>query len=91
MSPEAKHLVESTKLALNAAIAICKPGVEFKQIGATIQKVAEQNKLNVVRDFCGHGVGKVFHASPTVFHFKNNEWQGKMQVRAPLPFCVMCT
>lgn len=70
--------MEVTKLSLDAAIAICKPGVPFKAVGAAIQEVADKHKFGVVRDFVGHGVGRVFHAAPFVPHFRNNENNGVM-------------
>lgn len=80
VSPEARQLCEVTKEALEAAISICKPGVPYNMIGKTIHDVADKHKYGVVRDFVGHGVGKVFHAAPTVLHYRNNE-PGVMQVR----------
>lgn len=73
VSPEAQRLCEVTRSALEAAIKVCGPGVPFKEIGAAIEDVAKKNKLGVVKDFVGHGVGRVFHASPHVLHYKNNE------------------
>ena len=50
-------------------IAVVKPGVRLGAIGAAIQAHAEANRFSVVRDFCGHGVGKVFHDAPSVLHY----------------------
>lgn len=44
---------------MEAAIAICGPGVSFSKIGEAIEKVAKENKVTLVKDFVGHGVGKV--------------------------------
>lgn len=73
VSPDAKQLCEVTHQALMAAIQECKPGVPFKKVGATIQAIADKHKYGVVKDFIGHGVGRVFHCYPNVFHCKNNE------------------
>uniref|UniRef100_A0A7S0WWE2 Methionine aminopeptidase n=1 Tax=Pyramimonas obovata TaxID=1411642 RepID=A0A7S0WWE2_9CHLO len=78
-SDEAKRLVQVTKEALDKAIEVCGPGVPFKEIGKAIHNHADANKLGVVRNFVGHGVGKVFHAGPAVLHYRNNE-RGKMEV-----------
>ncbi|XP_014521194.1 methionine aminopeptidase 1D, chloroplastic/mitochondrial [Vigna radiata var. radiata] len=74
---EAKKLVQITKECLDKAISICAPGVEFKTIGKTIHDHADKYRYGVVREFVGHGVGRVFHADPVVLHFRNNE-SGRM-------------
>ena len=51
------------------AIDIVKDGVPFNLIGKVIQEHVESNGYSVVRDYCGHGIGKVFHASPNVVHY----------------------
>lgn len=79
VSEEAKRLVEVTKESLDAAIAICRPGAAFKEIGSAIQKVANANKMNVVKSFVGHGVGRVFHSSPVILHYPNRE-KGVMEI-----------
>ncbi|KAI4330623.1 hypothetical protein MLD38_028896 [Melastoma candidum] len=74
---EAKKLVEVTKECLDKAISICAPGVEFKKIGRTINDHADKYGYGVVRQFVGHGVGRVFHADPVVLHHRNND-RGRM-------------
>ncbi|KAK6258511.1 hypothetical protein SCA6_012985 [Theobroma cacao] len=69
---EASNLVKVTKECLDKAISICAPGVEFKKIGKTIHDHADKFRYGVVRQFVGHGVGRVFHADPVVLHFRNN-------------------
>ena len=66
---EAKHLVQTTYECLEKAIQICKPGVPYREIGDVIQKHAAKNKLSVVRSYCGHGVGELFHADPSIPHY----------------------
>lgn len=68
-----------TEEALAAAIAICKPGVEFKQIGSVIHALADKHNYGVVKQFVGHGVGRIFHTGPTVIHCRNNQ-PGRMCV-----------
>lgn len=74
---KAKKLVEVTQECLLKAISICAPGVEFNKIGKMIQKHADKFKFGVVRQFVGHGVGRVFHCEPVVYHYRNNE-RGRM-------------
>jgi methionyl aminopeptidase len=66
-----RRLVEITYDALDIGIAEIKPGARFGDIGAAIQKFVESKRCSVVRDFCGHGLGRVFHDSPNVLHFGN--------------------
>ena len=79
VTEEAKRLVQATKESLDASIAICAPGLPFNRIGQEIQKVANANKMNVVKCFVGHGVGQVFHSSPSILHYPNRE-KGTMEV-----------
>ncbi len=65
----AERLVRVTQECLYLAIACVKPGSHLGDIGAVIQKHAEKNRFSVVRDFCGHGIGSVFHEPPAVLHF----------------------
>ena len=66
---EGKKLVQTTYECLEKAIEICKPGVSYRAVGDVIQKHAAKNGLSVVRSYCGHGVGELFHADPTVPHY----------------------
>jgi Xaa-Pro aminopeptidase len=50
-------------------IEAARPGRTFGDIGAAIQSFVEGNRMSVVRDFCGHGLGRVFHAPPNVLHY----------------------
>eukprot|EP00775_Hariotina_reticulata_P003656 gene3656-3917_t len=78
--PAAERLVAATEEALQEAIKVCGPGVPLTAIGVACSQVAQKHKFTVVRDFIGHGVGTVFHAAPHVFHHKNTEREGTMQV-----------
>ncbi len=64
-----KRLTEVTYDCLWAGINEVKPGNTFGDIGAAIMDVAHSAGYSVVRDFCGHGIGKVFHDNPSVMHF----------------------
>ena len=67
--PATQKLCQITQEALYAAIKIVKPGATLGDIGACIQKIAEKNRYSVVREYCGHGIGRVFHEDPQVLHY----------------------
>ncbi len=69
VGPRARRLVEVTYEALALGLAQIKPGNTFGDIGHAIQKYVEAQRCSVVRDFCGHGLGRVFHDDPNVLHF----------------------
>ncbi len=69
VSRKAARLVEVTHEALMRGIAAVRPGNTFGDIGAAIQTHVEANRMSVVRDFCGHGLGRVFHSPPNVLHY----------------------
>ncbi|MGV8950039.1 MAG: type I methionyl aminopeptidase [Cypionkella sp.] len=66
---KAQRLIEVTLESLMRGIAAVKPGNTFGDIGYAIQSYVEANRMSVVRDFCGHGLGRVFHAPPNVLHY----------------------
>jgi len=66
---KAERLIEVTHEALSLGIAAVKPGASFGDIGHAIQSHVEGKGMSVVRDFCGHGLGRVFHAPPNVLHY----------------------
>lgn len=68
---KARRLVDLTYDAMMLGIAVVKPGVHLGAIGHAIQSFAESHRFSVVRDFCGHGLGRVFHAAPSVLHYGN--------------------
>lgn len=65
----AKKLIQVTHDALMLGIEAVKPGNTFGDIGNAIQTYAERQRMSVVRDFCGHGLGRVFHSPPNVLHY----------------------
>ena len=65
----AKRLVEITYECMSMGIKLVKPGVRLGTIGHTIQKHAESANYSVVREYCGHGIGKQFHEDPQVLHY----------------------
>lgn len=66
---KAERLIEVTHDALFKGIEAARPGNTFGDIGFAIQAFVEANRMSVVRDFCGHGLGRVFHAPPNVLHY----------------------
>jgi len=66
---KAERLIQVTHDALMKGIEMVKPGNTFGDIGHAIQTFVEAHRMSVVRDFCGHGLGRVFHAPPNVLHY----------------------
>nr|WP_306131060.1 type I methionyl aminopeptidase [Roseovarius sp. MMSF_3350] len=64
-----ERLIEVTHDSLMKGIEAVKPGNTFGDIGHAIQSFVEGHRMSVVRDFCGHGLGRVFHAPPNVLHY----------------------
>ena len=75
----AQRLVQVTYECLMRAIDLVRPGVRLGDIGAVIQEHAEKERFSVVRDFCGHGLGKVFHAAPSIMHYGKRGTGVKLQ------------
>jgi methionyl aminopeptidase len=69
VSPRARRLIDVTFEALQLGVAAVKPGATTGDIGHVIQTYVEAQRCSVVRDFCGHGVGQIFHDSPNILHF----------------------
>lgn len=79
VSAAAKDLIRAAYRSLEAAIAICKPGVMYKKVGAKIQEVISETPYSIVRSYCGHGVGRLFHCAPNVSHYANSKDVGIME------------
>ncbi len=69
LSRKAERLIQVTHDALFKGIEAVRPGNTFGDIGHAIQSFVEAERMSVVRDFCGHGLGRVFHAPPNVLHY----------------------
>ena len=65
----AQRLIKVTQECLYKALDVVRPGATLGDIGAVIQQHAEKNYYSVVREYCGHGIGKVFHEDPQVLHY----------------------
>jgi methionyl aminopeptidase len=68
-STRARNLIDVTYESLQRGIAVVRPGATLGDIGHAIQSFVEANRFSVVRDFCGHGIGRRFHEAPNVLHF----------------------
>ena len=68
---EAAQLVDAARRALDAGIAVCRPGAPYRSVGSAIQRVADQYGYGIADGFCGHGVGSAFHSGPMVIHNAN--------------------
>ncbi|NBF08038.1 type I methionyl aminopeptidase [Pseudomonas sp. Fl4BN1] len=69
VGPKARRLVDTTFEALWAAIKVVRPGARLGDIGHAIQSLAETKGYSVVREYCGHGIGRQMHEEPQVLHF----------------------
>src|SRR6056297_4107161 len=69
LARKSERLIDVTHDSLMKGIEAVRPGNTFGDIGHAIQTFVEANRMSVVRDFCGHGLGRVFHAPPNVLHY----------------------
>ncbi len=83
---KAQRLMDVTYEALMRGLAIIKPGVKLGDLGHAIQAYAEAERCSIVREFCGHGLGRVFHDAPNILHF-GKPGQGE-EIRPGMLFTV---
>jgi methionyl aminopeptidase len=69
VAPRARRLIDVTYEAMDRGMKAVKPGARLGDIGWAIQSYVESMRCSVVRDFCGHGLGQVFHDNPNILHF----------------------
>ncbi len=69
VAPHAERLIKVTQECLYKGIELVKPGCRLGDIGHVIQQHAEKNYYSVVREYCGHGIGDVFHEEPQIVHY----------------------
>ncbi|RCL41934.1 MAG: type I methionyl aminopeptidase [SAR86 cluster bacterium] len=84
--PHNERLVKVTQECLYKAIEVVRPGARLGDIGAVIQKHAEQNHYSVVEDYCGHGIGKVYHDEPQVLHY--GKFGNGLELKAGMCFTI---
>ncbi|MDY0066293.1 MAG: type I methionyl aminopeptidase [Steroidobacteraceae bacterium] len=69
ISPAAQRLVDVTREAMWVGVREVRPGARLGDLGAAIQRFVEPQHLSIVREYCGHGIGRVFHEDPQVLHY----------------------
>ena len=74
------ELIQVTYDCWLKAMEFCRVGRSYSDIGGIIEDYVEKRGYTTVRNFCGHGIGSVFHCSPNVLHYRNSEPNGKMEV-----------
>ena len=79
-SSAVKRMISTTKSALDAGIAMVKPGVAIWQIGEAVEKVLRKGKLGVIENYVGHFIGRKMHMEPLVPNFKDKSFRYKLQV-----------
>eukprot|EP00521_Asterionellopsis_glacialis_P006641 CAMPEP_0195284048 /NCGR_PEP_ID=MMETSP0707-20130614/2397_1 /TAXON_ID=33640 /ORGANISM="Asterionellopsis glacialis, Strain CCMP134" /LENGTH=409 /DNA_ID=CAMNT_0040343343 /DNA_START=79 /DNA_END=1308 /DNA_ORIENTATION=+ len=77
---DGQKLVKTAFECLQGALALVKPGTLYRDLGNTIHKIASKQKCSVVRTYCGHGIGSLFHTAPNVPHYHKNKAKGIMKV-----------
>ncbi len=76
---DGRKLVRTAFDCLSTALAEVKPGTLYRDLGSKIDKVAKKNGCSVVKTYCGHGIGNLFHTSPNVPHYAKNKAKGVMK------------
>ncbi|KAF6765179.1 peptidase M24, structural domain-containing protein [Ephemerocybe angulata] len=76
---DSAKLIRVTEECLNAAIALCKPGALFRDLGKVIEPIAKAAGCSVVRTYTGHGINDLFHCSPNIPHYSKNKAIGTMK------------
>ena len=85
-SVKLNNLIDATYEGMMKAIEILKPGIKLGDIGHEIQSYVEERGFSVVRDFCGHGIGRVFHEAPNILHYGNKNTG--MELRPGMTFTI---
>lgn len=86
VSPEARRLIRITKKALKRGIRKVRPGNTFGDIGNTIQRYVESQGYNVVRDLCGHGIGREIHEDPQISNYGKR--RSGPEIKEGMCFCI---
>ncbi|ARC54878.1 methionine aminopeptidase [Candidatus Riesia sp. GBBU] len=83
---EGKKLCKVAKDSLYLAIKMVRPGIRLQKIGKSIQDFIEKNKFSVVKEYCGHGIGKKFHEDPQILHY--NAYDGGITLKEGMIFTI---
>ncbi len=86
ISLEKETIIRTTEGAFEASLAVIKPGNYFEDIGATIQRYAEKRGFSVIRELCGHGIGRELHEDPQVLNYR--EKGEKTPLEQGMVFCI---
>ena len=86
ISPEAQRLIRTTKKALKRGIKKVRPDNTFGDVGNTIQRYVEGQGYNVVRELCGHGIGKELHESPKIPNYGKRKTGA--EIKEGMVFCI---
>ncbi|XP_065206187.1 methionine aminopeptidase 1D, mitochondrial-like [Planococcus citri] len=73
VNEKGRRLVKVARHLLKVAIAMCKPGVRFKDLGERIEQEAKLKKVSLIPTVCGHGIGKFLHERPAIDHYANDD------------------
>ncbi|MCL1892600.1 MAG: type I methionyl aminopeptidase [Alphaproteobacteria bacterium] len=87
VTPNARKLVQVCQDALNSAIAVCAPKVPLSEIGRVIEEVVTPHGFSISRDFIGHGIGKVMHDDPQIYHWHDKKFD-KVKMTPGLVFTI---
>lgn len=85
IEPEVSRLIEVTEKSLELAIENVKPEITFGDISGIIQKYVESQRFNVVRELCGHGIGKELHEDPQILNYRGEE--KTPEIKSGMVFC----
>ena len=86
ISPEARRLIRVTKKVLKIGIKKARPGKTIGDVGNTIQRYVESQGFNVVRDLCGHGIGKNLHEEPQILNYAKRKTGP--EIKEGMVFCL---
>ncbi|MFH1582577.1 MAG: type I methionyl aminopeptidase [bacterium] len=86
ISSEAQKIIKVTRQALKVGVKAVRVGGYFKDIGTAIQKYVESQKLGVVRELCGHGIGKSIHEDPQILNYEEKGFSSRIE--EGMVFCI---
>lgn len=92
VDPLGQHLVKVTEECLYKGIEVCGPNVPYSEIGNAVEQHAQENGLEVIREFIGHGIGTYFHGLPEICHYRKsgalNDWTIDQLMRKKKQFSI---
>lgn len=88
VAPEVLNLIEVTKTALRLGIKKAKIGNMFEDVSVAIQEYVESQGFNVVRELCGHGIGRVLHEDPQILNYVSPGKKEKIKIKEGMVFCL---